>query len=147
MTVKLHINAGTGLFEIEGDPDFVPRIYEDLKSVLLERLVRYNANPQELPKTTTFEPAASEPNGDATGKKARRGVTKRAGPSCADRIISLKGKGFFSGPQSGKQVKEGLRDDGHSYQSNQVAAALTNLHGRGELRRTGAEGKWQYVNP
>jgi hypothetical protein len=34
MTVKIHINAATGLFEIEGEAEFVLRVYEDVKAVL-----------------------------------------------------------------------------------------------------------------
>jgi hypothetical protein len=86
-------------------------------------------------------------NGETRIKKGRKTTTKRSGPSCADRIVALKTKSFFSEPRSNGDVKDGLKTDGHSYASNQVAATLTNLHSRGELRRTGAEGKWLYVNP
>jgi hypothetical protein len=92
MTVKIHINAATGLFEIEGDAEFVLRVYEDVKAILKDRLQRSTTKSVNEAPVDESETAN---NGETRIKKGRKISAKRSGPSCADRIVALKTKSFL----------------------------------------------------
>ncbi len=143
MNSKLHINASLGLIEVEGDASVVLKIYDDLRDLLRERFGNAACIPPDANESLA---AASETANAASAAKRPRTVSKRNGPSCGERILNLQ-SAFFKTPQSNGEIGEGLKEKGHTYQSNQIAAALTSLTKAGKLRRTKTDGIWKYTNP
>jgi hypothetical protein len=134
-----------GLVEVDGEEKFVLAVYEDLKGLIKNRI--QNA-PLSAAPTSPSKAVADAPEKLANNEGKKRRVPKRGGPSCADRIIALKATDFFKTSRGVGEIRDGLKNSGHNYASNQVGASLESLHGRGELRRSqGEAGKWVYTNP
>jgi len=82
MTTKLHINASQGIIDVEGDIEFVEKVYSDFKTQIESMLVNppEPANPSinETPntpevaqkKTKTKKKAAKRPNANGSSKPA-----------------------------------------------------------------------------
>ena len=129
MTSRLKIDVTSGVLEVEGEEEFVLKLYEDAKEAGLLAL-----RPSRLDAWTSEE-------------SVQDSKTKRGGPSCAERILELVSGGFFDKPKSASEIKGGLEQNGHSYAANQVGAALTNLYQRGSLRRLKPGKEWVYQKP
>ena len=136
MTSRLKIDVTSGVLEVEGEEEFVLKLYEDAKEAGLLAL-----RPSRLDAWT------SEESVQDSKTKVRRAPSKRGGPSCAERILELVSGGFFDKPKSASEIKGGLEQNGHSYAANQVGAALTNLYQRGSLRRLKPGKEWVYQKP
>lgn len=137
---RMIIDLQKGLIEIEGDEKFVERIYSDFRESTLEKLSQ-----------RTFENVGSDEKQPVTDgettfpKKSRR--RKAGGPSCASRIEILKDEGFFGAARSPAEVREKLSEKGSTYESKNVAAALTDLIKAAKLRRFKDNGNWMYQKP
>jgi hypothetical protein len=144
MTVKLHINALQGLFDIEGPEDFVERIYRDAKDSGLFSTPQFK---ETMEKSAEANPDIDVASQSTDQKKRKRTSPKKTGPACTERIIEMRQAGFFDQLKKASDVKDGLEKNGHSYAGNQVGAALTSLYRSGQLRRSKIENVWQYQKP
>ena len=149
MSVKIHIEAGSAQFKIEGEKEFALRTYDDVAGLIEERLFKQSPNRALAAALKEADAGANNATvaDDAAARTTGKATSKRNAPGCREHVMDLKANGFFSTPRSNSEVRDGLRAVGHSYQSAQIGAALTKLHSKGELGRTGSEGKWLYVNP
>lgn len=157
MTNRIHIDARTGVIEVEGEKDFVETQLDKLLP-LIEACgfgtmpaatetanVSHRENPSSAP-----EPA-NNANGDGQAKGAGARRQKRAmnkppkGHSCADRIRALRDEGFFEEGKTPTQIVQGLKAKGFTHTTNQVSAAGANMHKRNDIQRTKTgNGPWQY---
>lgn len=133
MATSLKIDLTHGLLEVEGEEGFVRSVYDDFKEELSKRSSGLGKKSDNVAKP----PAA----------KTERGKPKKGGPSCASRILDLKNDDFFVQTRGNEAIREKLREKGNTYASNQIAAALTVMTRRGELRRVKEGGSWVYQNP
>ena len=78
MTTKLHINLAQGIIDVEGDPDFVLKVYEDFKDKTVPQFGRepegdVESRPNE--KTGTLKPkvkqSARKPKPQSKGDSAK----------------------------------------------------------------------------
>jgi len=152
MTNRVHIDAPAGVVEIEGEKDFVEGLLAKLFPLLEEagfgsRLAR---NEESAPRQSDIEGAADEEiieensgNGKARVKRKRSIAPK--GHSCADRMLALKGEGFFKEKRGTGEIVTGLAAKGFTHKANQVAAAGESLFKRNLLQRTkDGNGPFQY---
>ncbi|QLC25922.1 hypothetical protein HFP57_13405 [Parasphingopyxis algicola] len=137
---KLVIDLRSGTIDVEGEQEFVEIVYADMKDLAISRFGelpldapgQVPQSDQKLPKTKTSKPVRNR---------------KTGGPSCASRIEVLKEESFFDEPRSPAAIREKLAEKGATYESKNIAAALTNLTKAGKLRRFKDDGHWMYQNP
>ncbi|MBX5219587.1 hypothetical protein HJC04_04515 [Rhizobium sp. NLR8a] len=150
MTNRVHIDAPSGVIEIEGEKEFVEGLLAKLFPLIEE--AGFGSRPQgeadnssrdDAPIVSSDDPAVDE---QARVRAKKRGVkAPPKGQSCADRIISLKADGFFKEHRGGADIVAGLKGKGWTHKSNQVGAALTGLFERGQIQRTKeGNGSWKY---
>jgi hypothetical protein len=140
--VRVRIDAPSGLIELEGDREFVSD-YLDKLLPLIETtgfgtsMGLENGGSDGAANPLQGEPTAPEATDAATAKKKRR-VAKRppAGASCRERILVLRGEGFFKDHRSVNDIVGGLAKKGWTHKANQVGAALSNMFSGGEIQRT-----------
>jgi hypothetical protein len=140
---KMLFDLQRGVIEVDGEEQFVERVYTDLRSTLLDKVANLSAPSAQLDKEATAAwgaTIAEEP------RKARK-RTKNSGPSCASRIDSLKADHFFDELRSSKDIGDKLREKGTAYEGKHVAAALISMTAGGKLRRVLEGGVWKYQNP
>lgn len=148
MTNRVHIDAPSGIVEIEGEKDFVEGLLAKLFPLLEE------AGFGSRPPSGAFARADNEPVEleDAAPEQTSKGRAKRRkvsappkGQSCAARILTLKEEGFFKDHRSATEIVEGLKGKGWTHAPNQVGAALTQMFTRGVIQRTKeGNGSWKY---
>lgn len=154
MTNRIHIDAPTGVIEVEGEKDFVEAQLDKLMPLITAcgfgtRPVAAQAAEQNSETLDEGDASASE-NGKATplngAKKSKRSVNRPPkGHSCADRMMSLRSEGFFKERKTPADIVNGLKSKGFTHTSNQVGAAGTNMHKRGDIQRTKTgDGPWEY---
>jgi hypothetical protein len=136
---RMIIDLQKGLIEVEGDEKLVERVYSDLKEITLDKL---SNGTFDAPRDERDEIAEDAEKPSRTPRRR----AKAGGPSCASRIETLKKEAFFAAGRSVGDVRNKLREKGSTYESKNVAAALTNLTKAGKLRRFN-EGGWKYQNP
>jgi len=153
MPTKLHINLRQGVIEVDGEPDFVEKVYKDFKGEVLKRLASHepdggdDGDEIEADKSAGAKIKKGTSEKKAAGKRAT-GKRAKGAQSCGVRILELKKKkAFAKDGLFADAVRAKLKEDGHTYGSNLVGATLTALYKRGELRRTDKDGKWLYLNP
>jgi hypothetical protein len=137
---KMLFDLQRGLIEIEGEEQFVEKVYNDLRATLSHKVANYSALLPD-PETAIAEPSTSD-----EPKKTRK-RSKSSGPSCASRIDALKSDKFFDQLRTAKEVTDKLRQKGTAYEGKRVAAALLNLTSSGKLRRIEEDSVWKYQNP
>ena len=93
-------------------------------------------------------------SGDENGKpKSKKGETGADAPpkSLSERILSLKGEGFFGSQKSIAEIRQGLKKNGWNYPVTSLSGPLQSLVQKKELRRERVdedEGRkgWKYSN-
>ena len=150
MTNRVHIDAPSGIIDIEGEKEFVEGLLAKLFP-LIEN-VGFGSRPAgKLDSSEEAEAPESSDNmqgedntqaGKAKGKR-RRSVAPK-GHSCSDRIVALKEDGFFKSKRGLGEIVTGLSQKGFTHQANQVAAAGESLFKRGLLQRT-KDGKGPFM--
>ncbi|MCZ8187086.1 MAG: hypothetical protein O9308_11940 [Beijerinckiaceae bacterium] len=151
MTNRVHIDAPAGVIEIEGEKEFVEGLLARLFP-LIEASGFGNHPKVGQPFLASPDIAApqAEPQAEETlalSKRPARKAQKQppAGQSCAARILTLKGEGYFKEHRTSTEIVAALKTKGWTHTSSQVSAATINLFGRQDLQRTtGAGGKWVY---
>ncbi|EKF17675.1 hypothetical protein [Nitratireductor pacificus] len=149
-STKVHINTKALTIEIEGEDDFV-RTYLDRLLPIIERIgsddgqpegerPAGDADPDDRPSVT----GKSRPEKVPAEPRQPRKASRRAGPSCRQRIKALRDEGFFNEPHGIAEIVEKLRQDGHVYSLNQVGAALSTMSGSNEIRRASVDGRYRY---
>lgn len=133
MATRLHIDLSTGALEVESEQEFVEKIYNDYKAILHKRIEASPPPQQHLQQQTS--------------ELRKRSAAKKGAPSCADRVVALKGEKFFATLRSATDIREKLSEKGTTYAANLVSATLNQLTKRGELRRVKQDGTWKYQNP
>jgi hypothetical protein len=151
MTNRVHIDAPAGVVEIEGEKDFVEGLLAKLFPLLEEagfgsRATRNEEARAGQPNTDggVDEEIAEEASGERPKAKRKRTVAPK-GHSCADRILALKGEGFFKEKRGTGEIVTGLAAKGFTHKPNQVTAAGESLFKRNLLQRTkDGSGPFQY---
>jgi hypothetical protein len=138
---KLLFDLQRGLVEVEGEEQFVEKVYADLRSTLSQKVASFTAPPIVVP-----EPSGNTPDTPEEPKKTRK-RTKSSGPSCPSRIEALKSEDFFKELRTSKEISDKLREKGTAYEGKRIASALHNLTTSGKLRRIQEGGVWRYQNP
>lgn len=147
MTNRIHIDAPTGVIEVEGEKDFVEAQLDKLLPLIqscgfgTRPAVEQKNNGESLPSLTTNEEQANEEGIESAAngapKRSRRGKSRAPkGQSCADRILTLKSDGYFKKQRSPSDIVEALGEKGWTHKSNQVSAALVNMFERNDIQRT-----------
>ncbi|MFT4055580.1 MAG: hypothetical protein QM681_13825 [Novosphingobium sp.] len=151
MTNRVHIDAPAGVVEIEGEKDFVEGLLAKLFPLLEEAGFGSrppNAGTGQVAEQPEAAQEAAEAAGDDTGKgkaRKRRGSMTPKGHSCAARIVSLKGEGFFKEHRNYGDIVEALKVKGWTHNAGQVGAALSDLFRRQNIQRTKeGNGSWKY---
>jgi hypothetical protein len=151
MTNRVHIDAPAGVVEIEGEKDFVEGLLAKLFPLLEEagfgsRSPRVADDPADQPEVDgrLEEEIVEEDTGGKPRSKRKRTVAPK-GHSCADRILAMKGEGFFKDKRGTGEIVTGLAANGFTHKANQVAAAGESLFKRNLLQRTkDGNGPFQY---
>lgn len=147
---KIHIDLSQGIFDVEGEPDFVRDVYDDFKAELTKLSVQkppLNDNPRlsyangGAPVLIEENPAENSGSGR---KKAKRTSQPPKGHSCSSRIMVLRKKEFFKAHKSPNDIVAGLAKEGWTHTNNQVSAALGQMFNRGTIQRTSAEKGFAY---
>jgi len=140
--VKVKIDISAGLIELEGESEFVGTYLDKLLPIIEGTGFGngYRDSPEESAQNNgANEVDSPQQNGtDATKKKRRVSRRPPAGASCRDRILILKGDGFFKEHRSPTDIVAGLGKKGWTHKTNQVSAALTTMFANGEIQRTKA---------
>lgn len=141
MTNRVHIDAPSGVVDIEGEKDFV----EGLLAKLFPLLENAGFG-SRAPENSYIQPEDANGGSDDEGVEENAGAVKPKikrkrsvapkGHSCADRILSLKEEGYFRSKRGSNEIVIGLAEKGYTHKSNQVAAAGESLFKRGLLQRT-----------
>jgi hypothetical protein len=140
LTTKLHINLAQGIVDVDGDPEFVKQVYDDIRDIFISKLSDEGFG-EEL------SDSGDEKAEDDKKKPMKRSRVKRSGPSCAGRIRAIQEEEFFKTLKTSGDVRSKLTEKGTTYPSKNVAAALTSMTKAGELRRVKEGGGWKYQNP
>lgn len=144
-SVRVKIDVPAGLIELEGEKEFVGSYLDKLLPLVEAVGFGANGRSEDAPgeDTSSFSPSepASGENGSSETPKKKRKVPKRppAGASCRDRILILRGDGFFKEHRSPTDIVAGLAKKGWTHKANQVSAALTTMFSNGEVQRTKAD--------
>lgn len=138
MTVaKVRIDMQLGVFELEGEHDFVGTYLDKLLPVLESRKFVPRSPAEEADEGSD---AGKGDNGadSADGGKNKRKASKRApaGSSCRDRILTLKVDGFFKDHRTPSDIVTALGQKGWTHNVNQVSAALGQMFEGGQIQRT-----------
>ena len=143
--VKVRIDASQGIFEMEGEEQFVSTQLEKILP-LLQRVSLRSKTSQDEERVATEGQGGDETEVDRPleKKKKRRGAPTPKGSGCRDRILTLKADGFFKEQRSPSDIVGGLKKKGWTYKINQVGAALTTMFNKGEVQRTEQDGKFKY---
>jgi len=126
--VKIDVEAGQ--IELEGESAFVSTYLDKLLPLIEARGLGGGSRPAiKKPNPPLGSEADDAVPSDATEEpqdKKKRRVPKRppAGSSCRDRIMILKGDGFFKEHRSPTDIVAGLAKKGWTHKSNQVSASL-----------------------
>jgi hypothetical protein len=115
--------------------------------VILERIL-----PEPLSMGTAGLESAS-----STGKSIRKikepaaAVPSRVPRTCTERVLSLRGEGFFDQPRGLSDIRDGLGDRGWVYPLTSLSGTVQGLVQKRALRRTlvreGKKKSYRYVNP
>ena len=151
MTNRVHIDAPSGIIDIEGERDFVEGLLAKLLPILEK--TRFGSRPTNNEpakfKHSEDEPGNEDEVEDETSNERPKIKRKRSvapkGHSCADRMLALKGEGFFKEKKGVSDIVAGLAGKGFTHKTNQVSAAGESLFKRGLLQRTkDGNGPFQY---
>jgi hypothetical protein len=138
----MKVDFGAGVLEVEAPEKFVESHLDRIER-LISSIGRPAVSPH--PPEQALNSAAEVGDGSLKGKK--RAKPPRNGPSCPDRILSLKTDSFFSSPKTIDDVGIALRERATPYAKKNISAALFNMTQRGDLRRVTAGDQFEYVNP
>lgn len=146
MTNRIHIDAPTGVIEVEGEKDFVEAQLDKLLPLIQScgfgtRPALETRTPTETSVQDDTKPEAdsSDANGNrkTVNKKSRRGKARAPrGQSCADRILTLREEAYFKKQRSTADIVGELGKKGWVHNTSQVAAAAGQMFERGDLQRT-----------
>lgn len=148
MTNRIHIDAPTGVIEVEGEKDFVEAQLDKLMPLI--QACGFGTAPrpkssdvaaggaQVMPDTESTEDGNGSENNPTNGRKRTRKAGKATpkGHSCADRMLVLRGEGFFKSQKVPAEIVEGLGKKGWTHNTSQVSAAGGNMFTRGDILRT-----------
>lgn len=151
MTNRVHIDAPSGVIDLEGEKEFVEGMLARLFPLIESAGFGSRSPSQTIDRVADDAAPASEDDDTAEGDskttkskaKRKRNVAPK-GHTCADRIISLKEDGFFKSKRGLSDIINGLSQKGFTHQSNQVSAAGESLFKRGLLQRT-KDGKGPFM--
>lgn len=145
MSCKVRIDAPHGIVEIEGDAEFVAAFYEKL-APLVDKAHFGIAVPVEQSAVHNGDDGQAEVDDDVAKvtKKRKKRANPPPGASCRERILMLKGEGFFKAKKSPTEIVSGLEMKGWTHTVNQVGAALTPMFNKGEIQRTKEGANWVY---
>lgn len=135
---RIMIDAAAGIFEMEGEADFVAAQLDKLLPLVTAGGFVKRAAPSEN-SDDVEKPPQPQPESKSNGsKKSKRGTSSRPpkGHSCSDRMMTLREDGFFKEQKTPAQIVEGLGAKGWSHASNQVSAAGVQMFNRGDIQRT-----------
>jgi hypothetical protein len=145
MTVRAKIDIASGIFELEGDKEFVAEHLEKLLPIISKfqppaarQRNDDDADPGEQPK--------SDDEGEAERKKRRTAKRSPGAPTCRSKILELRSKGFFKTNRTPTEIKAGVKADGWTFEINQITAALSSMLKKGEIRRTSDGGTFKYYS-
>ncbi|MEZ5791148.1 MAG: hypothetical protein R3D34_10290 [Nitratireductor sp.] len=146
LTNRIHIDAPTGIIEVEGEKEFVEAQLDKLMPLI--QACGFGTRPKEsagpVPNIDNIDSRRNSGvvDGDEEAqqnskKKSKRGVRNPPkGHSCSSRISSLRDEGFFKVQKSPSEIVEGLARKGWTHTSNQVSASAGSMFNRGDLQRT-----------
>lgn len=102
--------------------------------------------------STLSESTREDPVADKKPRSIQEIGSVKVPTSLTERILSLKGKGFFASQRSIAEVRQELKKYGWHYPVTSLSGALQSLVQKGDLRRemvTDGTGKkvWKYSNP
>lgn len=150
MTNRVHIDAPSGIVDIEGEKDFVEGMLARLFPLI--EAAGFGSNPKNYSATITQDPE-QQSDTDTLGSeeteapklKRRRSGNPPKGASCSDRMLVLKSEGFFKEQRGTPEIVAALGRKGWIHKSNQVAAAAESLFKRNLIQRT-KDGKnpWKF---
>ena len=132
------IDAAAGIFEMEGEADFVAAQLDKLLPLVTAGGFVKRVGPSEN-SDDVEQPPQPQPESKSNGsKKSKRGTGSRPpkGRSCSDRMMTLREDGFFKEQRKPAQIVNGLGAKGWTHTSNQVSAAGGHMHTRGDIQRT-----------
>lgn len=137
---RARFKIGDFELDVEGEESFVKAEIDRFQQMLATvppkaKLDGITANTNTSPESSEAAPAKTRKSG------------KRSGPSCADRVLSLKTEEFFMHPKSMNEIGAKLREVATPYAANLLSATMTQLTKRRELRRFEQNGTFVYVNP
>lgn len=143
---RVKIDAASGIFELEGEADFVQtQLDKLLPLVTAGGFVKKAVQAEIMNGSITPPPQEDTSNGANTVRRAkRRSSTPPKGHSCADRMLALRQDGFFKEQKTPSQIVEGLGAKGWTHTSNQVSAAGGQMFKRGDIQRTKAGNGFAY---
>jgi hypothetical protein len=140
---KIRIDLNAGIVELEGEEAFVSNQLEKLLPIL-QTAKQEGSNNRDI-KAPPDEADVVEPDpAIEVVRKRRKGGNPPKGASCRARILELKKDGFFKSHRSPNDIVAGLKAKGWTHATNQVSAALIMMFNKGEIQRTGADGKFMY---
>lgn len=150
MTNRVHIDAPAGIVEIEGEKEFVEGLLSKVFPLL--EAAGFGSRPPSTANDFTSDPRETSPAEEASADDGAKTTTRKRrvnappkGHSCAARMLTLKGQGFFKTHRTTGEIVEGLKGKGWTHAPNQVAAGLTSLFNRQEIQRTKeGSGSWKY---
>ncbi|MCR9088049.1 MAG: hypothetical protein NXH97_15045 [Rhodobacteraceae bacterium] len=147
---RIMIDAAAGVFELEGEAEFVSAQLDKLLPIVKTGGFPKPDNTKEEEETfeapqQTPQDVQSQAKTNGT-KKSKRGTGTRPpkGHSCADRMMTLITDGFFKEQKTPAQIVEGLGAKGWTHTSNQVSAAGGQMFNRGAIQRTKAGNGFAY---
>lgn len=147
MTNRIHIDAPTGVIEVEGEKEFVEAQLDKLMPLI--QACGFGTRPsigtRETEPVSGIAPPVTGSDDEASGSDApassrkklkRGGKATPKGHSCADRMLVLKGEGYFKTQRTPAEIVEALGKKGWTHNTSQVSAAGGNMFTRGDILRT-----------
>jgi hypothetical protein len=147
LTNRVHIDAPAGVIDIEGEKEFVEGLLAKLFPLIEE--AGFGSRPQGSDLEAPGEidtPDEALPAENAKVKPRTRKAPKKppAGHSCPERIIKLKGEGYFTQKRSTADIVARLAEKVQSHTTSQVSAAVGPLVKKGDLQRIKEGRSWLY---
>jgi len=154
LTNRIHIDAPTGVIEVEGEKEFVEAQLDKLMPLIQAcgfgtRPTSQTGQQDNAQNSVVGDPASSPTASEGVsqdGKKKPKRSTKipPKGQSCADRITVLRNEGFFKTKKTPAEIAKGLEVKGWHHTTSQAGAAAVNMFKRDDLQRTKDGKAWVY---
>ena len=147
MTNRVHIDAPAGVIDIEGEKEFVEGLLAKLFPLIEEAGFGsrpHGAEPEVVNEADSTEEAPPSENGKAKVRTRKASKKPPAGHSCPERIMKLKGEGYFSQKRSTADIVARLAEKAQNHTTSQVSAAVGPLVKKGDLQRIKEGQSWLY---